>query len=136
MRIMIGFDCSQQAQKALEKTVELFKPMKPEIILVTVTEEPRDASPESESVFQKWRSERHACMMDTSKIITGSGLNVDAILAVGDPREMLLKATEEKKPDILVIGKRGGGILKGMTLGSVSAYLVRYAKCPVLVVHT
>lgn len=135
MKVMVGFDCSERSQKTLEKAIELFKPLKPEIILVTVTEESRDASLESESVFQKLRSERHSCLLDTSNIITGSGLDVDAVLAVGDPRQMLLKAVEEKRPDVLVVGKRGGGIIEGLVLGSVSAYLVRHAKCPVLIVH-
>lgn len=135
MKIMICHDGSQNAQEALDRTINMFKPLKPEIILMTVVEVPLDASIESDNVFQRWRDERHAFLLKTAQEATDKGLNVDAVLAVGDPREMIIEATENKKPDILVVGKRGGGGLSRMVLGSVSAFLVRHARCPVLVFH-
>ena len=36
--------------------------------------------------------------------------------------------------DLIVMGSRGLGIVKGVLLGSVSQYIVEQAKCPVLVV--
>jgi nucleotide-binding universal stress UspA family protein len=47
---------------------------------------------------------------------------------------MLIEATENKNPDILVVAGGGSGLLQGMVL-SVSAFLVRNAECPVLVMH-
>lgn len=136
MKIMVCHDGSQNAQNALEKTIELFKASKPEIIIITVVEEPRDASLENEEIFEKWRSDRHDLLMKTANAVAGRGIDVDAILAVGDPRKMILEAADNKNPDILVVSKRGGGILDRMVLGSVSAYLVRHAQCPVMVFHT
>lgn len=135
MKIMICHDGSQNAQAALDRTIKMFKPLKPEIILITVVEVPLDASIESEEVFQRWRNERHAFLLKTAQEVMDKGLEVDAVLAVGDPREMITEAAENKKPDIIVMGKRGGGRLSKMVLGSVSAFLVRHAHCPVLVFH-
>jgi nucleotide-binding universal stress UspA family protein len=39
------------------------------------------------------------------------------------------------RDDLLVVGSRGLGALAGVFLGSVSAQCVRYAPCPVVVVH-
>jgi nucleotide-binding universal stress UspA family protein len=36
--------------------------------------------------------------------------------------------------DLIIMGSRGLGIVKGVLLGSVSQYIVEQAKCPVLVV--
>lgn len=135
MKIMICHDGSRNAQEALDRTIKMFKPLRPEIILMTVVEVPLDASIESEEIFQRWRDERHAFLLKTAQEVRNKGVDVDAVLAVGEPREMILEAAENKKPDILVVGKRGGGGLSRMVLGSVSAFLVRHAHCPVLVFH-
>jgi len=136
MKIMICHDGSQKSQDALEKTVALFKSQKPEMILVTVVEEPLDATSMDEESFEKWRVRRDADLKKAAQWVADHGLDVDAILAVGDPRKMILEAAGNKSPDILVVARRGGGLLDKMVLGSVSAYLVRHAECPVLVMHS
>lgn len=136
MKIMICHDGSKKSQDALEKTVALFKPQKPEIILITVVEEPLDATSMDEESFEKWRARREDDLNKAARWVAGHGLDVDAILAVGDPRKMIVEAAENKSPDILVVARRGTGILDKMVLGSVSAYLVRHAECPVLVMHS
>lgn len=136
MKIMICHDGSQKAQDALEKTVALFKSQKPEMILVTVVEEPLDATSMDEESFNKWKAHREKDLKTAANWTAEHGLDVDAILAVGDPRKMILEAAGNKNPDILVVARRGGGLMDKMVLGSVSAYLVRHAECPVLVMHS
>jgi nucleotide-binding universal stress UspA family protein len=51
----------------------------------------------------------------------------------GPPARMLVDMSEDA--DLLVVGSRGHGALAGVLLGSVSAYCVRHAKCPVVVVR-
>jgi nucleotide-binding universal stress UspA family protein len=135
MRIMVCHDGSQRSQSALERTAELFRVQNPEIILVTVVEEPLDATSQDEANFESWRASRGDSLKEAADWVAGHGLNVEAVLAVGDPRKMLIEATENKNPDILVVAGRGSGLLHGMVLGSVSAFLVRNAECPVLVMH-
>lgn len=50
----------------------------------------------------------------------------------GDPVGCLTAASEDL--DLLVVGSRRYGPIRGAVLGSVSAPLMRYARCPVLVV--
>lgn len=135
MRIMVCHDGSQRSQSALERTAELFRVQNPEIILVTVVEEPLDATSQDEANFESWRASRGDSLREAADWVAGHGLNVEAVLAVGDPRKMLIEATENKNPDILVVAGGGSGLLQGMVLGSVSAFLVRNAECPVLVMH-
>ena len=51
----------------------------------------------------------------------------------GPPRAALLEATSGAQ--LLVVGSRGWGGLKGMLLGSVSQAMLHHARCPVGVVH-
>lgn len=133
MKIMVCHDGSPRAQDALERTVELFKGTKPEMILVTVVEPPLDATSVDEESFEKWKAKRDEDLKKGAEWVATHGLNVDAILAVGDPRKMIVEASEQKNPDLLVVARRGVSVLDKMVLGSVSAFVVRHAHCPVIV---
>lgn len=52
----------------------------------------------------------------------------------GHAREEILRAAQEWKADLVVVGARGLGAVKGFFLGSVSLAVARHAPCPVLVV--
>ncbi len=133
MKVMVCHDGSDRAQVALERAVELLKSNNPEVILLTVVEEPLDATSVDENSFDKWKSKRDEDLKDAAQWVASHGLNVDALLAVGDPRKMILEATSMKNPALLVISRRGSGATEKMVLGSVASYIVRHAQCPVMV---
>jgi len=54
-------------------------------------------------------------------------------VAFGAPRSALLTAAAEAQ--MLVLGSRGLGGLKGMSIGSVAGTLLQHSPCPVAVVH-
>ena len=60
MKVMVCHDGSKNAQAALERTIELFRCERPEIILLTVVEEPLDATSVDEESFKKWHDKRDA----------------------------------------------------------------------------
>lgn len=138
MKMLVCHDGSKIAQSALEKSIAMFKGVKPEVILVTVAEEPADASSYDEAAFEEWRAEREADLKNAADWVVEQGLGVDAILAIGDPRKMLVEAVKKKKPDIVVIASRPpqGGVRFGNITVSVSDYLIHHiTDCPVLVMH-
>ena len=47
---------------------------------------------------------------------------------------VILDFATDKDMDMIVMGSRGLGVVKGVLLGSVSQYIVEQSKCPVLVV--
>lgn len=135
MNVMICHDGSKRAQDALGKAIELLRPQRPNIILLTVVEAPLDASSTNEETFRKLCEKREEDLRTIGSWVVDQGLEADIVIASGDPRKMILEALKTKSPDILVVAKRGGGLLEEMVLGSVSAYLIRHASCPVLVMH-
>lgn len=138
MKLLVCHDGSEAAQSALEKSIALFKCERPEIILSTVVEEPADASSYDETAFEELRAKREADMKQVAGWVVEQGLDVDVIIAIGDPRKMLVETVRKKKPDIVVISSRppGGGIRFGNVSVSVSDYLIRHIEdCPVLVVR-
>lgn len=55
-------------------------------------------------------------------------------IAYGDPADEILNAALVAPYDLIVMGSRGFGPLKGAVLGSVSRKVIRDAPCGVLVV--
>ena len=63
-----------------------------------------------------------------------SGIEFESFLETGSPAAVILEFEEKLEIDLIVMGSRGLGLVKGVLLGSVSQYIVERAKCPVLVV--
>ncbi|MFY9329156.1 MAG: universal stress protein [Georgfuchsia sp.] len=138
MKILVCYDGSEPARSALEKSVAMFKQFSPEIIVVTVAEEPADASSYDDEAFEEWRAKREANLKQAAEWVSEQGLDVDAILAIGDPRKMLVAAVSKKQPDLVVITSRPpkGGVRFGNVTVSVSDYLIHHiGDCPILIMH-
>jgi len=138
MKILVCYDGSEAAQSALEKSIEMLKGGKPEIILVTVAEEPADASSYDEAAFQEWRAEREAGVKGAADWVVNQGLDVNVVLAIGDPRKMLVETIKKKMPDLVVIASRPpkGGVRFGNITVSISDYLIHHVTdCSVLIMH-
>lgn len=138
MKMLMCHDGSEIAQSALEKSIAMFKCERPEVILVAVVEEPADASSYDEAAFEEWRTKREADLKQAADWVVEQGFDVDAIVAIGDPRKMLVEAVRKKKPDIVVIASRPpeGGVRFGNITASVSDYVIHHiTDCPILVMH-
>lgn len=64
----------------------------------------------------------------------GTALDVEVHVRIGEPVPALLTHIQELKPDILVVGSHGKGMLKRALLGSVSSAMAQRSPVPVLVV--
>ena len=65
-----------------------------------------------------------------------AGVTATAERRIGPAAERILDAARDCGADLIVVGSRGRGWLKGTVFGSISAALVRQATVPVLVVKT
>jgi len=59
---------------------------------------------------------------------------VDTSLMGGDAADAILNVAKKQKADMIVLGTRGLGEIKGLFLGSVSHKVSAHASCPVLTV--
>ena len=67
--------------------------------------------------------------------LAGSGAEIHEELLEGPAAEAILRVAEARHADLIVMGSRGRGDLRGMLLGSVSHKVLQSATCPVLVVR-
>ena len=76
-------------------------------------------------------AEKLAALVDR---VGAEGVAVDSLLTEVPAAAAIVRAAEESKADLLVIGTHGHTGLKHLLLGSVAERTVRLAPCPVLTV--
>ena len=63
-----------------------------------------------------------------------AGVKVKSVFEVGSPGPALLAVAKKYNADLIVMGSRGLGPLKGLFMGSVSSYVTSHSTCPVLII--
>lgn len=154
MEIMLAYDHSRNARIALDALREMFGPLKPTVTLVTVVEDIGSATSGADDLFNEQYATQKAGVEAAASELMADGFQTRVVLAEGDARKMILRATEERKPDLLVMARHSHQPDNGplsfltrridalveefdhMTFGSVSAFLARRVKCPILIIPT
>jgi nucleotide-binding universal stress UspA family protein len=70
----------------------------------------------------------------TLRSVNLSGVEYEMQEEIGEPSARLIDVCVRVDADILVVGRRGAGLLRRMVVGSVANHVVHEAPCPVLVV--
>jgi nucleotide-binding universal stress UspA family protein len=75
-------------------------------------------------------------ILDRAKAIAAKARlrKVTVTMVTGDPAKAIVARARREKADLLVMGSRGLGALKGLVLGSVSHSVAQQAKIPVMLV--
>ena len=73
-------------------------------------------------------------ILDRAMEMVPTGIKKAAYSETGSPAVVIMDFAAEHNPDLIVMGSRGLGLVKGVLLGSVSQYVVEQSKCPIMVV--
>jgi nucleotide-binding universal stress UspA family protein len=135
-RILAAYDGSPQSEKAVELAFSLAESVDASILIFAVARPPEPAtSVELEAVLDAAREHYQEEFKKVLETVRARGLDVKTDIAVGHPGEQIIHRAEVEKVDLIVLGRRGRSKLARMVLGSVSERVLRYAHCPVMVVH-
>lgn len=135
-RIGLAVDGSAQSLRALASGVALAERRSIPVRVLTVNEPHHYAvggalSPLSPEEYSDYKLKEAEEVLDASLREIPAGVSAERELLEGHAAEALAKAAEDL--DLLVLGSRGYGPVKGTLLGSVSTRLINSAPCPVLV---
>jgi nucleotide-binding universal stress UspA family protein len=64
-----------------------------------------------------------------------SSPDTQGVMEQGEPHKRIVALAREKDSDLIVIGARGLGFIRGMLIGSVTDAVLKSSPCPVLVIH-
>jgi nucleotide-binding universal stress UspA family protein len=87
--------------------------------------------------FSQLAAERDAAgqrAIDEAAHLVGDGVDIRRELLFGSGAESLIAVAETRQCDLIVMGTRGLGALRGLLLGSQAQKVVSLAPCPVLLV--
>lgn len=139
-RILTAVDGSENAQAAVEASIRLACRSRAALEFVYVVNlngafggyplpENKTFSSVLEDVLGAGKAVLEHAMDQVPEAVETRGHCID-----GDPGKTIAALAEKEGCDLIAVGSRGLGVLKGALLGSVSRYLVENAKCPVLVI--
>ncbi|MBC3536210.1 universal stress protein [Megasphaera hominis] len=141
--IVVPTDGSVNSKRALEHAVLLATSMQASITLVYVAnivsvisnfdQIPNASGYVTEQVALDMEEEGKGVLEEFSKEIP-QDVEVKSVFEVGSPGPAVLSVAKKYEADLIVMGSRGLGPLKGLFMGSVSSYVVTHAPCPVLIV--
>ncbi len=143
-KILVAIDGSKPSMRALDMAIsiaKLVKEMELNIILVVpypvqyITGE----NPTGDMTLLERLTtlkEKGESILNQAKdyAVSNGVMNVHVFLRQGDPAREILEISKDTKPDLIVIGNRRRGFIRGVFLGSVSQRVAANSECAVLVV--
>ena len=95
-----------------------------------------EALREKDAAFEEWQQgiegQAEDRFADAKKELEESGIPFEGVLVRGEPAEEIIAFAERRKVDLIVMGKRGHGLLEKVVVGSETAKVLRGSHVPVL----
>ncbi|MDJ0663642.1 MAG: universal stress protein [Acidimicrobiia bacterium] len=138
--VVVGVDGSDQSRHAAMVSADLARRNGAVLHLVTIVRPPEGwwgivGSPPTPSALSKSLTDAQREILDSVVAdLDLSDIEVVQVEDVGDPARMLLEYAHRVDADVMVIGRRGAGLIERIMLGSVANRVVHDAECPVLLV--
>jgi nucleotide-binding universal stress UspA family protein len=151
--ILVGYDASDAAERALDRAAELAEALAARVVVVSVSAVPVPApaqvgepmgpmlvaagettplTPGSQPDLEELAHRR--LEQARSRLATRS-LDVDYVAEVGSPAERLLAVADERDAELIVVGSRDHGIIERLVAPPVEEAVARRAGRDVLIVH-
>jgi nucleotide-binding universal stress UspA family protein len=134
--IVIGYDESDAAKRALERAAELAKAFDSQLIVTSVapltTNIGRSAGPIDSTDPPSAHIEE---LKHAREYLEGQGLQAEYAPAIGHPAETIAQVAQERGADLVVVGTRELGFFERILGQSVSDSVAHRVHCDVLIVH-
>ncbi len=139
-KILIPFDGSEHSRKAIEFATGVAKQDNAELYLIHIVED-KEIPPEILEYIEGEKIDgalgkvsakliSEGIMKIAQKQVQAKGLKIAKLMVFrGDPAEEIIQFAKNNEIDMIVIGSRGLGRIKGLLLGSVSTKVCHLAEC-------
>jgi nucleotide-binding universal stress UspA family protein len=134
--ILVAYDGSPQSQRATDLAFSLAETMWSKVLVFAVIRPPEPAARvELNAVLEEAREHYEQNFISLREQAKLKGVELETDIAVGHPAEQIVHRAEQANISLIVMGRRGMSIFHRWMLGSISERVLRYAHCPVMVVH-
>lgn len=137
-KILVPVDGSDNSKRALMQAAKVAGRNGAEITVVHVIDMPPTVYVESQKLLnqllEQYRRESAKVLDEYEDIAEKEGVEAKSVILEGAAAESIVDYADKHGIDMIVMGSRGLGKIKGAFLGSVSSKVLQHAKCSVLIV--
>lgn len=134
--ILVAFDGSPQSQRAIDLAFSMAEAMQSKLLIFAVIRPPEPAArAELNAILDDAREHYEQSFAQLRERAKQAGLDLQTEIEVGHPAEHIVHRAEQTQAGLIIMGRRGISAFQRWMLGSISERVLRYAHCPVMVVH-
>ena len=135
-RILVAYDGSPHAEHAMNVALSMAGDMKAKLFVISVIRPPEPAeSAEFHAVVDEGRERYEKNYIPIRELAKQKDIELETEVVVGHPAEQIIHMADKMQASVIVMGKRSHTILHRWMIGSNSERVLRYAHCPVMIVH-
>jgi nucleotide-binding universal stress UspA family protein len=135
-RILVAYDGSPHAEHAMNVALSMAGDMKAKLFVISVIRPPEPAeSAEFHAVVDEGREKYEKSYVPIRELAKQKDIELETEVVVGHPAEQIIHMADKMQASVIVMGKRSHTILHRWMIGSNSERVLRYAHCPVMIVH-
>jgi nucleotide-binding universal stress UspA family protein len=144
MKILLPIDDSKYSKAAIQAVIAQAHSKDTEVRVLHVVEPPsllvaRDMSGYDystlEAVYEEETRQAQVLVAKAAEELRSHGIKVSTSVQQGDPKSLIIDASEEWHADLIVLGSHGRKAMDRFLMGSVSEATARHARCSVEVVR-
>lgn len=135
--ILVATDGSPASSAASEEAIDLAQRLGAQLLVINVVNVPEVTAASAifpGTVFSA-REEAESIARAVVDAARRSGAIATYLTWEGQPGEAIVAAAESEGADLVVVGTHGRSVIGRLLLGSVSEYVVRHSRVPVMVVR-
>ena len=143
MKVLLAIDDSKFSDAAVQAVIAQAHSKDTEVRVLHIVEPPSlligremgGYDPALEAVWDEETKQAQTLVAKTAETLRSHGMKVTTAVQQGDPKSMIIDASEEWNADLIVIGSHGRNALDRFLMGSVSEAIARHAHCSVEIVR-
>ncbi len=138
--VVVGVDGSDQSQQAAAAAAAIARTHGAKLHVITVVRPPEGwwgvvgSPPPADALAASMEHAQRTVLDETLHRLDTSGLTVVSSEEIGDPSSALIDYCNRVEADLLVVGRRGAGMVERIVLGSVADRLAHHAPCALMIV--
>ncbi len=133
--ILLATDGSEYSEGAIKEAIFMAKSCESKLSVIYILDINPELETEGLQIVEKMELAAKGHLDDVRKRAVQDNIEIEAIVRRHDePYKAIIEEAKKRSSDVIVMGRRGKTGLKKVLMGSVTAKVIGYAPCNVLVV--